>query len=87
MAQFVSYERVIEFIDSFVQKEFMEYRAKLEAYNNREMTDRESALLMQGFKMGFMRAGNLIMDSIPNVYRNILNDMLKEFEQTKVSEK
>ena len=86
MVKVISTDKFREILDSFIQKEFMESLTKVQIYNNREMTDRESALLMKGFEMGFLKGVKRVMDSFPT-YRQILIDMLKEIEQTKVSAK
>lgn len=86
MVKVISTDKFREILDSFIQKEFMESLTKVQIYNNREMTDRESALLMKGFEMGFIKGVKRVIDSFPT-YRQILLDMLKEIEQTKVSAK
>ena len=86
MVKVICTDKFREILDSFIQKEFMESLTKVQIYNNREMTDRESALLMKGFEMGFLKGVKRVMDSFPT-YRQILIDMLKEIEQTKVSAK
>lgn len=86
MVKVISTDKFKKILDSFIQKEFMESLTKVQIYNNREMTDRESALLMKGFEMGFLKGVKRVMDSFPT-YRQILIDMLKEIEQTKVSAK
>ena len=86
MVKVISTDKFREILDSFIQKEFMESLTKVQIYNNREMTDRESALLMKGFEMGFLKGVKRVMDSFPT-YRQILIDMLKEIEQAKVSTK
>ena len=75
-----------EALDSFIQKEFMEYLAKVEEANQRKLTDKESAILMKGFEMGLLIGVKKVMDTFPT-YKGILLDMIKEVEQAKVSTK
>ena len=75
-----------EGLDSFIQKEFMEYLAKVEEANQRKLTDKESAILMKGFEMGLLIGVKKVMDTFPT-YKGILLDMIKEVEQAKVSTK
>ena len=77
-------ENFRKILDSYIQKGFMETLVKIQVYNNREFTDNESAMLMKGFELGFLKGVSRIMDSFPT-YKQILCDMQKEVEQTRVS--
>ena len=75
-----------EALDSFIQKEFIEYLAKVEEANQKKLTDKESVILMKGFEMGLLIGVKKVMDNFPD-YKDILTDMLKEVEQAKLSTK